>query len=82
MKRDFFLLQKELNKKDKKLKEVQKQLEDGLNNRAIYIGYDQGRRGKSGHFDDLWDIVWPLYEVVVGRGWTIALYKIKPHIDL
>ena len=27
-------------------------------------------------------ILYGLYEVVVGRGWTIALYKIKPHIDL
>ena len=80
--RDFFFLQKDLYKKEKQLEEVREQLEDGLNNRAIYIGYDQGRRGKSGHFDDLWDIVWPLYEVVVGGGWTIARYKIKPHIDL
>ena len=77
----------ELKKQKYKLKTVRamqmkEAFQDRLDNRAIYIGYDQGRRGKSGHFDDLWDIVWPLYEVVVGRGWTIALYKIKPHIDL
>jgi hypothetical protein len=50
-------------------------------NKAVYDGYSKGRRGKSGHCDDLWDIVWPLYDKIVDRGWTVILYKIKSHTD-
>ena len=37
-------------------------------NKAVYDGYSKGRRGKSGHCDDLWDMVWPLYDIIVDRG--------------
>ena len=50
-------------------------------NQAVFDGFRKGRRGKSGHCDDLWDMVWPTYDILVDRGWVVGLYKVKSHVD-
>ena len=50
-------------------------------NQAVYDRHRKKRRGKSGHCDDIWDMIWPLHDILVAAGWFITLLKVRTHVD-